>query len=170
MLQHAIIRQLERNTATFRTLLEGLPEEEYRWHPAPDKWNLLEIVCHLYDEEREDFRARVRHVLETPDRPMPSINPVGWVTQRRYPEQDYAEMVDKFLSERSASVSWLRSLKSPKWENVYHHPKLGVMSANLFLSNWLAHDYMHFRQINRLRYAYLREELTAEPLDYAGNW
>lgn len=29
--------------------------------PAPEKWCLLEIVFHLYDEEREEFRARVNY-------------------------------------------------------------------------------------------------------------
>jgi hypothetical protein len=170
MQHNTIIHQLNRNAVTFQTLLEGQPEAVYRWKPAPDKWRLLEIVCHLCNEEREDFRTRVRHVLETPAAPMPSIDPIGWVTQRGYLEQDYHEMVQKFLTARQESVHWLRSLKHPSWENVYEHPKLGPMSANLFLSNWLAHDLLHFRQINWLRYAYLQTVLTTEPLDYAGNW
>ena len=43
------------------------------------------------------------------------------------------------------------------------------MSVKLFLSNWLAHDYLHIKQITRYRYNYL-EEKTAINLQYAGNW
>ena len=170
MLPDQIITQLDRNAKTFRSLLEGLSKEEYRWQPTPDKWCLLEIVCHLLDEEREDFRARVRHVLETPDEPMSPIDPVGWVKERKYVEQSYNDMVANFLKERTNSIEWLRSLVSPAWGNVYHHPKFGAMRASLFLSNWLAHDYLHFRQITRLKYAWLKQVLTEESLGYAGNW
>ena len=165
-----IIHQLEHNLPIFRSLLEVLEEDEYLWRPAPEKWCLLEIVCHLHDEEREDFRARVRHVLRRPDKPMPPIDPVGWVKDRHYMEQDYDQMVQLFLSERKTSLLWLSNLQAPAWENAYQHPTRGSMSAGFFLSNWLAHDYLHFRQINRLRYAYLQQELTESDLDYAGNW
>lgn len=165
-----IIQALERNATIFQSLLGGVSETFYNWKPQPDKWSLLEIVCHLHDEECEDFRARVRHVLERPKDPMPPIDPVGWVTKRRYLEQDYEERVEKFLKERAASIAWLRSLENPQWDNVYQHATFGAMTAAFFLANWLAHDYLHFRQINRLRYAYLKEVLTEEALDYAGNW
>jgi hypothetical protein len=35
------------------------------------------------------------------------------------------------------------------------------MSAEMFLANWLAHDYLHIRQLIRLRYHYL-EHAAAE--------
>jgi len=53
------LRSFESNREVFRTLLENLSETEYRWREAADKWNILEIVCHLYDEEQEDFRKRL---------------------------------------------------------------------------------------------------------------
>ena len=38
-----------------------------------------------------------------------------------------------------------------------------------FSPNWLAHDYLHIRQIIRLKFAYL-QQLSKEDLSYAGNW
>ena len=153
----------------FRELLSGLSKAEYGWKPQADKWNLLEIICHLYDEEREDFRARTTSVLEDPEKPLVSIDPVRWVTERRYAEQDHELMIDKWTNERSLSLDWLRSLVDPAWDNVHQHPKLGAMSAGTFLSNWLAHDYLHIRQIVHLKYQHL-QYLTGESLDYAGTW
>ena len=152
-----IIQELGRNRDVFEGLLTGMTEEDYLWRPMPDSWCLLEIVCHLYDEEREDFRARTRHVLETPAELLPSFDPVGWVQERKYIRQNYMETLDNFLKEREQSIDWLESLTSPKWNNAYNHPKLGKMTAKLFLSNWLAHDYMHIRQIVRLKYTYLKQ-------------
>jgi len=43
------------------------------------------------------------------------------------------------------------------------------MSAKFILANWLAHDYLHIRQITRLKYDYL-QDIPNENLSYAGNW
>ena len=160
---------LARHREVFRTMLTGLASEEVRWKPAPAKWCALEIICHLYDEEREDFRARLRHVLETPDRPMPKIDPPAWVTERKYMEQDFEETLKKFLGERDKSVTWLRSLKDAPWGNFHRHPTVGPVSCELLLTNWVAHDLHHIRQLNNLRYGYLAS-ISTVPLDYAGKW
>lgn len=164
-----VIRELNNNKEVFKNLLSGLPATLYLWKPAPEKWCLLQIICHLYDEEREDFRARVKHVLETPQELMPKINPQAWASERAYMEQDYERMIVEFTEERQTSVHWLRSLENPKWDNCYMHPDRGALPATLFFKNWLAHDILHIRQIIRLKYAYLKET-GGVPLDYAGEW
>ena len=169
MNHHKIIQELSRNKTVFKELLSGLDKEFYLWKPKPEKWCLLEIICHLYDEEREDFRARTKHVLETPDEPMTPIDPAAWVIDRDYIGQDFESTLEKFLKERDDSIAWLNSLQSPNWDNTYQHPKVGPLKAELFLVNWLAHDYMHIRQILNTKFGYL-QTLTDKPLDYAGNW
>jgi hypothetical protein len=164
-----IISGLEENRNVFKALLSDLTEEFFLWKPNPNKWCLLEIVCHLYDEEREDFKARTRHVLETPTESLPPIDPQGWVNARRYIQQNYSDKLNGFLTEREQSVKWLQSITNPNWDNAYLHEKFGKMSAKMFLSNWLAHDYLHIRQITKLKYDYLKQ-LTNEGLNYAGDW
>jgi hypothetical protein len=169
MKEKYIITELHRNADVFNNLLNNIPKEIYLWRQNEQKWCLLEIICHLHDEEREDFRARVKLVLETPERFANPINPVGWVTERKYIEQDYDKMFENFLHERNKSVEWLNQLNEPKWLNVYKHPQIGDLSAKMFLTNWLAHDYLHIRQIIKLKYDYLKE-ITGENLSYAGDW
>jgi len=169
MIYTEIVNGLSQNRSVFKELLFGLTEEIYLWKPSPDKWCLLEIVCHLYDEEREDFRTRTNHVLETPKEPLPAIDPQAWVKARNYIQQNYSDKLNDFLTEREQSVMCLQSLSNPKWDNAYEHSKFGKMTAKMFLSNWLAHDYLHIRQIIKLKYDYLKQ-LTSEDLNYAGNW
>ena len=164
-----IFNELERNGALFGDLLSGLPAHQNTWRPAEGKWCLLEICCHLLDEEREDFKARTRHVLETPDKDLPKFDPIKWVTERKYIEQDYDTVLLNFRKEREASVKWLRALMNPQWENAFHHPKFGDMSSKLFLTNWLAHDYLHIRQVMALKFQYLGQ-VYKQPLNYAGDW
>jgi len=164
-----VISELERNITVFKSLLENTPVDLVKWKPEKDKWSLLEIICHLCDEEREDFRQRVQHVLETPVNLMPAIDPVAWVTSRKYMEQDFNRKLNEFAAEREKSILWLKQLKDPNWENIYKHPKVGDLKAELFFVNWLAHDYLHIRQITKNKYLYLKQS-TGETLDYAGEW
>lgn len=167
--QYKVAIELGRNKEVFRAMLHGLEKAQYVWRPAPDKWNLLEIVCHLHDEEREDFRARVEHTLLHPELPMPPIDPAGWVESRKYRLQDFDRVLHLFLIERGRSVDYLNQLVAPQWDKVHMHPKLGAMPASMLLMNWLAHDYLHIRQINALKYMYLQAH-SADKLDYAGGW
>ncbi len=164
-----IIRSLSQNKNVYGELLSGIFNEEYLWKPHQDKWCLLEIVCHLFDEEQYDFRARIRSLLNDPAAVPPPIDPSGWVKSRKYIEQDYETVLKKFLNERDNSIEWLLSLEDPKWKNEYIHPQFGPMSAEFFLSNWLAHDYLHIRQIVRTRYQYL-QQISGMSLQYAGEW
>lgn len=162
-----IFDELERNGIVFESLLHELPEELFRWRSDPNKWNLLDVICHLIDEEREDFKARVKSVLENPEKALKPIDPKKWVLERNYQNQDFESRLLKFCEEREASVDWLRSLDLPEWNNKHEHPKLGAITAQMFLENWLAHDHLHIRQIVSIKHAYLKEQAKNE-LDYAG--
>lgn len=164
-----LIEQLERHGRLFAELFAGASSDEQRHRAAPEKWCLLEAICHLYDEEREDFRARVKHVLETPLDPMPKIDPQAWLTERKYREQDHDAVLKRFLEERMRSVAWLRGLQTPNWKSFYQHPKVGTITAEFLLANWVAHDIHHIRQVNAMRYAWLKDSCGAG-LDYAGKW
>src|SRR4030095_1524819 len=101
-----IIYQLQQNAEVFNSLLQNIVEDEYRWKPAPDKWCLLEVVCHLHDEEREDFRSRLKHVLDNNPGQMAALDPQGWVASRNYMDKDYQTVLNMFLVERRQSIQW----------------------------------------------------------------
>lgn len=163
------IEQLKNNTLVFENFLKDIPKSQYLWRPKPEKWCLLEIVCHLLDEEIYDFRARVQHALEHPKRDLVSIDPEGWVRDKNYISKNYDDVLQSFLSERAHSVSWLKQLSHVNWSNAVSHPDLGNLSAELFLRNWLAHDYLHIRQILRYKFEFLKSSSKIS-LTYAGNW
>jgi hypothetical protein len=165
----AIIDELARDRWIFEHVLVGVAPQLQQFRPAPGQWNLLEIVCHLYDEERDDFRARVRHALEGPAQAPPPIDPQGWVVARNYAGQDYATRVQDWLRERDASVAWLRQPGLRDWDRAFPHPRFGAMPARMFLINWLAHDRLHLRQILYNEHRFLHAT-TGDDLSYAGTW
>ena len=70
-----VIDKLEKNLELFSTILEDINDNQSKWKPSPQKWSILEIVHHLYDEEREDFRKRIQITLEDPKKEWSPINP-----------------------------------------------------------------------------------------------
>ena len=165
-----IFKQLETNSSTFKSLLDNISDEQSKWKPKPEKWSLLEIVNHLYDEEREDFRQRIMNIFENPEKEWAPIAPAEWVKGREYAKRDFKTSLSNFLDERKKSIEWLKSLDSPNWKAVHIHPKLGEMSAEKLLANWLAHDYLHIRQITFMHWSYLCHIAPSINLDYAGIW
>jgi hypothetical protein len=165
-----IVSQLARNAETIRHMVAGISDEQGRWKPTDRDWSILEVINHLYDEEREDFRTRVDYVLHRLGENPPGIDPEAWVTTRGYNQRNLAESLDNFLAERRQSITWLGSLAAPNWENAYAHPAGFKLRAGDLLASWLAHDFLHLRQLVELHYAWVKR--TAEPYDiqYAGDW
>lgn len=164
-----IIRQLEQNKVVIQSLLTSDKPGAHLWKASPDTWCLLEVACHLVDEETDDFRIRVKTALEPEKYPFLPIDPVGWVNSRKYLQQDFESKITQWIKEREKSLTWLRSLDNPDWNSHFIHDQLGPMSAAKLLSNWLAHDYMHIRQVLRIKHAYLAQS-SGQDLSYAGPW
>lgn len=164
-----LIDQLSKNYLVFRSLFKETADAQALWKPDVNNWSMLEVVCHLVDEEKFDFKSRVSSILDNPAKELTKFNPLNWVTEHKYMAQDFNLKTEEFLEERSKSIKWLSSLKEPKWQNGHIHPKMGTLTAEFFLANWLAHDYIHIRQLNRLSYEYLQYKSSLD-LEYAGNW
>ena len=168
-MNHQNIKEhLRVNIEVFKHLFQTVSDEQARWKPGEGKWSILEVINHLYDEEREDFRKRLEMVLNNPEEPWPPIDPEGWVAQRNYNDRNLKQSLQNFFNEREKSLLWLDSLGLPNWKATYHHPQLGPMSAELILANWLAHDLFHIRQVTDLHFAYLTEWVRPVALDYSG--
>ncbi len=167
-LDNALTR-LSASAEAIAALARNISDAQARCKPTPEEWSILEVICHLYDEEREDFRTRVDLSLHKPDADWPPINPVGWVTERGYNRREPAASLEAFLGERRKSLEWLRSLQNPNWETTHTNPR-GLMRAGDVLAAWVAHDHLHIRQLNELHWQYLSLDVAPVSLEYAGGW
>ncbi len=143
--------QLEKSGKVLYDLFEDVDETELRWKPTPERWSMLEVLVHLWVEEKEDFRRRLSLTLEDPAQAWPPIDPEGWVDERRYNERDLAEARDGIARERASSLVYLRGLEEPDWDRQHDHPQMGGLRAGDLFAAWVAHDWLHVRQIASLR-------------------
>ncbi len=164
-----LLQELTYSTEMIRALVAGLTTDQARVRPAPESWSILEVMCHLYDEEREDFRYHLDAILHRPQEEWPAYDPGRWVTERGYNQRELPQAAQAFLAERAQSLAWLRGLAVADW-TVAHTNQYGSMSAGEMFASWVAHDNLHIRQLVELR----RSRIVAltEPFDirYAGEW
>ena len=161
--------QLANQAGIIQSLTVGVSAQQARWKPDPNSWSILEVINHLLDEERLDFRVRLNLILNHPDQPWPPINPQGWVTERHYNERGLAQSLDDFLHERRESLAWLRGLDAPDWQASVTSP-FGSLSAGDIFTAWVAHGILHMRQLVELHYAFTLHAAQPYQVTYAGEW
>ena len=164
-----LYNELVNSTAMIRALLAGINQEEAQFKPSRGSWSILEVVCHLYDEEREDFREHLDFILHRQHEEWHPISPFAWVKLRKYNEQNFKTTQRKFFAEREKSLAWLKGLKNADWNKI-HTSKFGSMKAGDMFSAWVAHDNLHNRQLVELRRARLEKVTKPYKIRYAGEW
>ena len=138
--------ELARFPLVLDALLMDLDAAAWRARPAAAEWAPVEIVCHLRDEEAEDFGARLRAVLEGGERFAP-IDPERWATERRYLEDDGPRALGVFRERRAASLGSLDAVAPPRLTRVVAHARTGGLSGLDILAAWVEHDRLHLAQL-----------------------
>lgn len=164
------IQQLASTAVAIPQLAQLIVEPHAHIRPTPESWSIVEVINHLVDEEREDFRQRLDLLLHNPTAPWPPIDPVGWVTERAYQQRSLAPSVAAFTAERQRSLQWLQSLAAPDWNQGQQHPAGFFMRAGDLLAAWAAHDLLHLRQLVELQYHIVQLQAAPYVVDYAGDW
>lgn len=159
-----IIRELTANAAAVRALVETTSDEQSQWKPDSETWCLKEVLEHLYNEERIDFRKHLKEILSDPPQLWQTFNQEEYVSV-----ETCRQALESFLAEREISISWLGRLQSPDWDRSAQTP-FRVLTAGEVLASWSAHDYLHLRQINELLFAWNQKQALPYSVEYAGDW
>jgi len=153
-------------------LLSRLDGALWGERPAPVEWSPVEIVCHLRDEEAEDFGARLRVVVEGGDGFTP-IDPERWAQERGYRSTDPAAALSAFRERRAANLAFLAAVMPERLQASVAQPRAGALSGLDLLVAWVTHDRLHLAQLaatlarlGASRWAPLRADY-AGPIPYA---
>lgn len=158
---NALYRELQNSTEMIRALLLEISQEDAQVKPTPESWSMLEVVCHLYDVEREDFREHLDFILHRQNEEYHAMDPQDWIRSRNYNEQ--------IFTERRISLDWLKGLTNTDWDVTYTSD-YGSVSAGEMFACWIAHDNLHLRQFVELRRARIENITKPHPIEYAGEW
>jgi len=159
----AVISRLSANAEAVRALMQSISGGQAQWKPRPETWSVKEVMEHVYNEERMDFRQHLKMMLEA------TPAPVQYAAV-----ENHRLALDGFLTEREASVTWLKSLTGSDWsitmELHFGESETLVISAAEMLLSWVEHDFLHLRQMIELHHAWNEKQASPGSLKYAGGW
>ena len=170
-----MIGRLERFPRILGALLDGVDEEDAHHRPTEEDWSIVEIVCHLADEDRDDFGRRLRLLIESPEADWPKIDPVTAAVERDYGSRSLVASLADFNVAREESVSWLKGLGPIDCSTAALHPRLvhpryGAMDVGDMLASWCAHDALHLRQLAHRFHQLAADKAGRHDTGYAGEW
>jgi hypothetical protein len=160
-------RALARGLESIGALLDGLDAVAARTRPAPLEWAPVEIVCHLRDEETEDFGARLR-VLLGGGKEFTPIDPERWVEERRYIDADPTLALGDLRRRRAGTLELLASLTPDTLLASAPHRRLGSLSGLDIVVAWVAHDRLHLCQLAATLARLWADRWAPLKADYAG--
>jgi hypothetical protein len=139
-------RDLARLPGLLDALLTDLDDTMWRARPLPNEWSLVEIVCHLRDEEAEDFGARVRVTVEGGTAFVP-IDPERWAVDRRYRDDDPHAALALLKQRRVENLAFLATVDAKRLTHDVELRGAGRLSGLDLLAAWVTHDCLHVTQL-----------------------
>ena len=112
-----------------------------------DGWNILYIVCHLYDYE-QIYTERARLMLELNNPTFPVVPGNDELSeQHQYQNQDMGEILDGYLTRRQEFIKLLEGLSDEQWARQGIHRQTGESTVLHLAINTALHDIDHIGQI-----------------------
>jgi uncharacterized damage-inducible protein DinB len=128
-------------------LLAKASDEKLQRNPAPKKWSVRDILCHLADTEIA-FAYRLRQTVAEPHH---IIQPYDQdLFSEAYVHRRTREALDAFSAIRQWNILFIRSVVPGALKKPVTHPERGTMTFQTILETMGGHDINHLSQITAL--------------------
>jgi DinB superfamily len=111
--------------------------------PAPGKWSVRDILCHLADTELA-FAFRLRQALAEPHHVIQPFDQEKWAAS--YPSVPASAALDAFAAIRDWNVRLLETVPPAALSKPVTHPERGQMTFGVLIETMAGHDLNHLRR------------------------
>ncbi len=115
--------------------------------PAPGKWSVREILCHLADCEIV-FAYRLRQILAEPHHVIQPFDQDIWA--QHYCAYDAKSALAAFSAVREFNVKLISSIPPEAFAKPVTHPERGTMTFENVVETMGGHDLNHLEQIEKI--------------------
>jgi len=137
---------LEMSGRGFANTLQALSPEVASWRPAPDEWCVNEVAGHVIEAEKRGFAGRIRQIIHEPEPELETWDSMAVAKERNDCARPPQQLKDELTELRDVSVKLVRSLKPEQMQRGGLHPKVGRLTIDELLHEWVHHDGNHLRQ------------------------
>jgi hypothetical protein len=128
-------------------LFHALGAEKSTLAPAPGKWSVRDILCHLADCEVV-FAFRLRQALAEDRHVIQPFDQDQWAAT--YAHYDAPGALAAFSAIRQWNLALIAGLKAGDFDKPLNHPERGDMTLRVVIETMAGHDLNHLRQVEAL--------------------
>jgi hypothetical protein len=146
---------LEAGHSSIAAELGAMSEEVLGWHPAAGEWCAKECLGHIVEAERRGFNGRIRTILSESEPQLRGWDQQAVARERNDCQRSAADLLADFASIRQDSAALVRNLGAADLARGGTHDRVGYVTIENLLHEWLHHDRNHFRQMQANVQAYV---------------
>lgn len=135
---------IESTARRLSEIVGNLPTGRAEWRPAPGKWNVREIVCHLADCEIA-FAFRLRQALAEPHHVIQPFDQEKWAGT--YGGLTLGGALSAFSSLREWDIELISTTPAAAMDKKVTHPERGEMTFRTIVETMAGHDLNHLLQV-----------------------
>ncbi len=158
---------LEETASQLKGALAGVPKKLQQWNPAPGKWSIQQIICHMRDMEKEAYFTRYKRILEEDNPSLPDLDGDTLALERGYQDLKLGEVQRDWKRARKESIKLLKRVKGAQWRCVGTHETDGPLTMEELLHRHaVGNDRAHLNQIQAIKRRWnILSELEGTPAE-----
>jgi hypothetical protein len=141
---------LDKTPLLLKFWLDGIPDQETEWKPAPDRFSIAEVLAHLAHSEQYCYGVRIRKWLAEERPQLDPYDTDAMVAAGAYSGRPASESLAEFTKWRSENLSQVRAMPPDILGRTAVHQGVGPLSLEELLSECGIHELGHIRQIAEL--------------------
>src|SRR5215469_7018915 len=156
-----LLERFRRGAELVAVATTGAAGPELDFKPAPDKWCVRQIVCHLADTEAV-YVMRLRQVLAEDNPILHAFNGDLWAERLDYSRRKISHALETFRKLRTENYELLKEMPEEAFSRPCTHSEVGPWTLRDLILNCSEHLEDHVKQIQGVRAAY--RESRAKPV------
>ncbi|MGI4757964.1 MAG: DinB family protein [Janthinobacterium lividum] len=136
-------------SAALRTIVDRLGPEAVDRKPAPEKWSVREILCHIADcEVAWAWRLRLIYGSDHPE--LQPFEQDPWARAYVGPQHTAEAALVAFTALRTWNLAFIQSFTEADKQRTAHHPEIGDLTLWTVVEIAAGHDLHHLQSMGKL--------------------
>jgi hypothetical protein len=148
-----LLERFRRGAELVAVAITGAAGAELDFSPAPGKWSIRQILCHLADSETV-VAARFRQIIAEDHPTLIAYDQEAWARNLDYKRRRISQALDTFRRTRAENYELLKDLPEAAFSRTATHTEAGVVRLLDLLRTYAEHPESHSRQLRDIREAY----------------
>jgi len=157
-----ILERFRRGGELLAMSTTGAAGSELDFQPAPGKWSVRQIVCHLSDSEAVCV-MRIRQLAAEENPTLQGFNGELWAERLDYQRRKISQALETFRKLRTENHELLKSLPEDAYARAGVHTESGPLTLMDLVRGNAEHVEEHVQQIQRTRAAYREHRAKQAP-------